>query len=608
MNKNTVIAIALSSLVVMGWMMFMNTKYPPRNQQTGQADAQETAAQSQQIPQTPLPVQDGNAQVIEQLAPPDFVTETPEEEVLAEERVIIETDILEVTLTNAGGDMVSYRLKEHREDQAAVEMLLSGNREAHAFTIAFGGARTSPVTEMFHVRRISPTVVEFYRDFPASGNGRFRLTKRYEFLPKEYLFQLTVTLDGGYTIPSLNFGGAAYTLSFGPQIGPRFTQLNRRDEYRTYATFSSATGKMRNERVDNKDDFHTLSARYTWAAIIGKYFAFIAIPDDTAYESVFSTEGEAGLPFSSRFYMTRPAVNGSKVSDTYRFYLGPKLQKNLAIYDNADNAYRLRDLRLSQVASTSGFWAPLEAALKWLLQLFYRIIPNYGVAIILLTILTKVLLFPLTKKSTEATMRMQTLSPKIQELQAKYKENPQKLNAEMAALYKKEGYNPMSGCLPLLIQFPIIIAMYNLFNTHFDLRGAEFISPWISDLSKPEFIFSFAPHRLPPPLGWSEIRALPFIYLASQLAYGKLTQTPDQKGNSQMKMMLYVMPIVFFFVLYDMPSGLLIYWILSNVLTLVQQLTLNKFLLKRKARQTAEEPKLVIAPGKKKNKGSRFQK
>jgi YidC/Oxa1 family membrane protein insertase len=588
MNKNTVIAIVLSSLVVFGWTMFMNTKSPRQNEPANVPPAQ--AAQSQEAAQ--------GQGVIETPALPEFVTGAPEEEALVEERVTIVTDILEVTLTNAGGDMVSYRLKEHQEDQKAVEMLLSGDREAHAFTVALGGARTKPLTELFHIQQVSPTVVEFYRDYTASGNGRFRLTKRYEFLPGEYLFQLTVTIDGGYTVPSLNFGGAAYTLAFGPQIGPRFTQLNRRDEYRTYAAFSG--GKMRNEKLDNKDAFRPLTSRYTWAAIIGKYFAFIAVPDDTAYESAFSTEAEEGLPFTSRFYMTRPAANSSKISDTYRFYLGPKLQKNLAIYDNADNAYRIRDLRLSQVASTSGFWGPLEAVLKWLLQLFHRIIPNYGVAIILLTILVKVVLFPLTKKSTEATMRMQTLSPKIQELQAKYKENPQKLNAEMAALYKKEGYNPMSGCLPLLIQFPIIIAMYNLFNTHFDLRGAEFISPWISDLSKPEFIFSFAPHRLPPPLGWSEIRLLPFIYLASQLAYGKLTQTPDQKNNNQMKMMLYVMPIVFFFVLYDMPSGLLIYWILSNVLTLVQQLTLNKFLLKRKAQHVVEEPKPVIAPRRKK--------
>jgi YidC/Oxa1 family membrane protein insertase len=593
MNKNTVIAIVLSSLVVMGWFMVMNTMYPPQNRQTAQTqDTQAPDTREAQGPQETT----GEVLAVEPSAGLDFAAGALEETDLVEERVTIETDILSVTFTNAGGDMVSYKLKEHREDQAAVEMLLSGDNEARAFSIALGSARARPITDLFHVRKISPTELEFYRDFTA-GDGRFRLTKRYEFLPGEYLFQLTVTLDGGYTIPSLNFGGAAYTLGFGPQIGPRFAQLNRRDEYRNYTTFTN--GKMRNEKVDNKDAFHTLSSRYTWAAIVGKYFAFIAIPDATPYDSAFSTESEAGLPFASRFYMTRPAANSSKTSDTYRFYLGPKLQKNLNIYNNADNAYKLRDLEISRVASTSGFLAPLEAILKWLLQFFHRIIPNYGVAIILLTILVKVVLFPLTRKSTEATMRMQTLSPKIQELQAKYKDNPQKLNTEMANLYKKEGYNPMSGCLPMLIQFPIIFAMYNLFNTHFDLRGAEFISPWISDLSRPEFIFSFAPYRLPPPLGWSEIRLLPFIYLASQLAYGKLTQTPDQKGNSQMKMMLYIMPIVFFFVLYDMPSGLLIYWILSNVLTLVQQLTLNKYLLKRKAQQEPAEARPVIAPRRK---------
>jgi YidC/Oxa1 family membrane protein insertase len=567
-------------------MTFQNTFFPPQLPQ----GTEQTAPEVPSSAETRAP------------AAPAFTAWTQDEggDLLREERITIETDLFIVTLTNAGGDMVSYKLKEHREGEEPVEMLLSGDREAHAFTVALGDARARPVTDLFHVRQISPQSIEFYREFAATGNGgegRFTLTKRYDFLPKEYLFQLTVTLDGGYSIPSLDFSGAAYTLAFGPQIGPRFAQLNRRDEYRTYLTFTN--GKLRPEKVDNKGAFKVLSSRYTWAAIAGKYFTFVAVPDATAYETAFSTEPEPGLSDSSRFYMTRPAVNSSKTTDTYRFYLGPKLQKNLAIYDNADNAFKIRDLQLSRVASTSGFLAPLEAALKWLLQLFYRIIPNYGVAIILLTILVKVILFPLTKKGTEATMRMQALSPKIQELQAKYKDNPQKLNVEMAALYKKEGYNPMSGCLPLLIQFPIIMAMYNLFNTHFDLRGAEFISPWISDLSKPEFIFSFAPYSLPI-LNWSEIRVLPFVYLASQLAYGKFTQTPDQKGNSQMKMMLYAMPVIFFFVLYNMPSGLLIYWIFSNILTLVQQLTLNKFLLKRKAQHAGEPSRPVIAPRRKK--------
>jgi YidC/Oxa1 family membrane protein insertase len=218
-------------------------------------------------------------------------------------------------------------------------------------------------------------------------------------------------------------------------------------------------------------------------------------------------------------------------------------------------------------------------------------------------VVVKLALFPLTRKSSESTLRMQALAPKIKELQEKYKDNKQKMNTEMAEFYKKEGYNPLAGCLPMLIQLPIFFAMYNLFSNHFDLRGAMFIPGWIPDLSLPESIFNFSPSRLPL-LGWSDIRLLPFLYVGSQLLYGKVTQTPDQKGNTQMKMMLYVMPIVFFFILYDMPSGLLVYWIMSNLLTMVQQIIINKYIAAKKAAMKEQEPEPVpvIAPKKKKKK------
>jgi YidC/Oxa1 family membrane protein insertase len=138
--------------------------------------------------------------------------------------------------------------------------------------------------------------------------------------------------------------------------------------------------------------------------------------------------------------------------------------------------------------------------------------------------------------------------------------------------------------------------MYNLFNNHFDLRGALFIPGWIPDLSLPETIWNFSPFKIPL-LNWSDIRLLPFIYLVSQLLYGKVTQTPDQQGNSQMKMMLYAMPIMFFFILYNVPSGLLLYWIMSNLLTLVQQLIINEYLAQKKKHMPVSEP--VIAPKRK---------
>jgi YidC/Oxa1 family membrane protein insertase len=210
----------------------------------------------------------------------------------------------------------------------------------------------------------------------------------------------------------------------------------------------------------------------------------------------------------------------------------------------------------------------------------------------------KAVLFPLTKNGSVSAAKMQELQPKIKELQDKYKGNPQKLNQEMAEFYKKEGYNPMSGCLPLLIQFPIFIAMYNLFNNHFDLRGAMFIPGWIPDLSQPEAILSFPMVNL---VVWKieALRALPIIYLFSQLFYGKYAQTtsPGQSGT-QMKLMMYGMPIMFFFILYNTPSGLLVYWIISNVLSIGQQVVINNVLKQRKLALAAANPAPVLVPGK----------
>jgi YidC/Oxa1 family membrane protein insertase len=154
----------------------------------------------------------------------------------------------------------------------------------------------------------------------------------------------------------------------------------------------------------------------------------------------------------------------------------------------------------------------------------------------------------------------------------------------------------------MLIQLPIFMAMYNLFNNHFDLRGAMFIPGWIPDLSQPESILSFG--FAIPLVGWTDLRVLPFLYVGSQLLYGRMTQTPDMKSNMQMKMMLYVMPIMFFFILYNTPSGLLVYWIMSNLLSPVQQLIINRSLKKKKAEAAAAQPaKPVIAPPKKRKTG-----
>ncbi|MDR2633103.1 MAG: membrane protein insertase YidC [Treponema sp.] len=593
MEKRTLLAVVLSVLVISGYYTVQGIFFPPP------APVLTEAAEE---PLAPGPSQGEPVSRVSGGA--DRIESALEEGPVAEQRVSIETDLLEVTLTNAGGDVVSYKLKEHTEGNEFVEMILPGEEEPHAFTLAFGDTTVKPIRSYFTVSRISDYAVAFYRDFTlgtaADGaEGRFRLIKTYTFKPHEYMFELSIQLEGERSIPGFNFpGDVAYTLSFGPQIGPYFEKLDQRYEYRHYYTYSN--GKQKQEKVSDHSPLRILG-RPSWAAIAGKYFTFIALPYINQYEMEFSTRPEPGISSVSRFSLVRLPVKSSRTEDIYRFYLGPKTQNALAVYNNGNNEFNLRDMDLIKVANTSGFLSPLETLLKWVLSFFYRIIPNYGVAILFLTLLVKVLFFPLTKKGSEATLRMQVLAPKIKDIQTKYKDNPAKMNAEMAELYKKEGYNPLAGCLPMLLQLPIFIAMYNLFNNHFDLRGALFIPGWIPDLSLPESVLSFAPFRLPL-LGWSDIRLLPFIYVGSQLLYGKITQTPDQQANAQMKMMLYIMPIVFFFILYDVPSGLLLYWIISNLLSLVQQVAINKYLAKKRAAMVMAHPEPVIAPKKKKGK------
>ncbi|MDR0670608.1 MAG: membrane protein insertase YidC [Treponema sp.] len=595
MEKRTILAVVLSIVVMLGFYFVMALVYPPV-----QPALPESVGTSGTVPDAPVvtgtPVPGLGApetpQVPVDAAGGQITTANAgQAENLWEQRVLIETDLVIAEFSNAGGDLVSWKLKKHSDNTGPLEMLLSGDQGAHGFTVAFGNMNTQPLNALFSVERPAgdPYTVIFFQDFMVPEGGQFRLTKRYTLKPNEYMFELAVSLDGGYSMPGFSFPGnpgataAAYTLGFGPQIGPAFEKLDQRYEYRNY--FSFTNGKRKQEKVSDGSPVILNNSRASWFAIAGKYFTLIAIPLLPQYDLAFSTRPEPGLPTASRLYISRQELGSPRNEDVYRFYLGPKTQEDLQPYNSGANGFFLKDMQLVEVANSKGFLAPLETILKVLLTFFNRIVHNYGIAIILLTLLVKVILFPLTKKGSESTLRMQALTPKIKEIQEKYKDNSQKMNMAMAELYKKEGYNPLSGCLPMLLQFPIFLAMYNLFNNHFDLRGAMFIPGWIPDLSVPESVFHF--DNLSLPVLGSDIRLLPFIYVASQLLYGKVTQTPDQQGNSQMKIMLYALPIIFFFVLYDVPSGLLVYWIMSNILTMVQQLTINKYLAQRRAELAA---------------------
>lgn len=590
-SRRTIIAVVLSTLIVGVGFIAQNALFPPAQQQ----------AQPQATAQQVVTTQGG------QVAPPaaTVVSEKPVASAKAETAIApvlanalpvpvaettytIETDLLRAVLSNSGGDIVSLQLKDHKDKTGYVDLIVPGEKGSSGISLAFGAQDAAPVKELMNATWLDGgrKTIQFARTFYAKANGTgellpFTYKKAYTFREGEYLFGMAVTLEGanGAQIP-LNANGTAYTLSIGPQIGPRFDHLPKNADYRKYILEVNGKKKLETPKVGS---LQVMKDQPTWGALAGKYFALIAIPEAPFASFSFFQGQDPAIKQTNTMYLSRPALSSSSQTDRYYFYFGPRTATQLARYEYSDkNAFGLQAMRLEDATEQSNLLGWLETILKFFLNFFYKIIPNFGVAIILVTILIKVIFFPLTKKGSISTARMQELQPKVQELQAKYKSNPQKLNQEMAEFYKRENYNPMSGCLPMLIQFPLFIAMYNLFNNHFDLRGASFIAGWIGDLSLPESIWNFGEFRLPL-VGWSDLRALPIIYLVSQLLYGKFTQTsqPGQNAN-QMKLMMYGMPIMFFFVLYDVPSGLLLYWIVSNVLTIVQQVVINDMLKKHK--------------------------
>ena len=478
---------------------------------------------------------------------------------------------LRVVFSPMGGSITSFELREHRDGDDPVNMIFRGASERQAFDIQFGALGAEPLSTLFYFHPSNdPNVIEFRRQFYVVGSedAPFTLRKVYHFYPGEYLFELEIHLENSINdyIP-LDFEGYAYTLWFGPQIGPVFRVLDNRNEYRRYYRF--ADGRRRTVNL-NRADASVIEDRVEWVAIVGKYFTAIAAPGAGDYRVTVADSAIEGLPAASHISIARPTIRSSINVDTYRFYLGPKVRSVLTRYNDSEaNLLGTRNLELEKALDNRPLLGWLENVLKWLLQIFYRIVPNYGVAIILLTILVKAALWPLTHKSYESTSRMQTLSPKIQQIRERHSKDSSRMNQEMAALYKREKVNPAGGCLPMLLQFPFFIAMFGLFNNHFDLRGAIFIPGWIDDLSAPESIWNFGRFTLPL-LNWNDLRLLPIIFVLTQLISSRLTQTPSA-NSGQAKMMAYILPIVFFFILYNMPSGLLVYWIVTNVLTAAQQ-------------------------------------
>ena len=565
MDRRTLIAVGLSVVVIVGSLLIQTFLFPAPDDALGLGGAPAPATGSGE----PATATATAADIFAPVA--STVTASGEDTPVGSRLITKETDLFSLVFSTAGGDLTSMRLKQHHDvDGTDVELVLRPEQH-HFFSIAFGSFRTQPVDAVFSFQEIDNFTWRFTRELLAPDGVPFTLTKTYTFPPNSYLFELEIQIENSVNeLPGLDFHGSAYTLAIGPQIGPPYEALDGRNEFRNFRNYED--GRARNQRM-RREPVLAATKRVTWSAITGKYFSVIAVPDATLYTITYDSRKDPELIQRSALHFSRPLITSSKNVDTFRFYAGPLKREILNRYnDPANDPFGIGNYHFEEAARTNPIIGWLANILRFFLDFFYRLIPNYGVAIILLTVLIKILFFPLTQKSFESTSKMSMLSPKIEELKKKHQGKPEKLNQEMMALYRKEGVNPIGGCLPLLLQMPIFFALFELLNNAFDLRGAPFIAPWIGDLSAPESLLPFG--FTIPLLNWDELRILPFLMLGTTLLQSRISQNPGAT-QTQMKMMMYAMPIFFFFILYSMPSGLVIYWTMQNVLSIAQQLYIN---------------------------------
>jgi YidC/Oxa1 family membrane protein insertase len=462
----------------------------------------------------------------------------------------VDTSYYEALLTGYGGRLESFRLKKFKQtsqpNSPYYQLIRPGERLPMGVLISSGG-RTTDDSDVIYTSE-APSAIEATASHPATltftgkTSDGFSIQKTFTFTDSSYVFSVSavVNVEGGGVKPD----GIGLTMS---------QPLAALSGYRDYPTLQSyVNGKALSigEKQLQKGA-QALSGGITYAGFGDRYFLSAFLPVNPVHGTVamdyVGSEADARLLF--------PAVTDV----TSQVYMGPK---ELQILESVNPA-------LSK-ALDLGFWGVIAIPFLRLLKLFYEIAPNYGVAIILLTVLVRLLTLPMSIKGQRSMMKMQRLQPQVERIRERYKNEQEKLHHEMMELYKRNHVNPLGGCLPMVIQFPVFIGLYEALLNAVELRNAPFIG-WIRDLA--------APDCLPIPgvtVPFTDLHGIPVLVILMALtAFVQQWISPRNPDPSQQKMMMY-MPVVFSVIFIELPAGLSLYYFFSNLLGVVQQYILNR--------------------------------
>jgi YidC/Oxa1 family membrane protein insertase len=492
--------------------------------------------------------------------------------------VVVQTPLFRAEIAPRGARIVSFELADYRlYNGRPVDLVPSGAAAAAAGADAILFERDSlALGDRVFTAESSPQVTlepgsDSRRiEFVLRTEGGLEVRKAYTFDPERYGVgvELSVgTYDSERADAALRRLGRPDRAHFGWNQGIAVTERNQKTSERAFRAFARVGDELYYKRrsalrkgVDAYTAVYTGAARF--AGLQNKYFTIAGVvppADSGSGEGSIRLGGDAerfeqtwSLDLPLRRHGTDRGGLGNAAID---LYVGPQTSERLSAY-----GVGLEDtMDLGWTA-----FRPLARAVLWIMEQLAHVIPNYGLIIIIFSVLTKLAFYPLTRKSTESMKRMQELQPKIKALQEKYKDNREKQSEAMMKLYREEKINPMAGCLPLLIQMPVFVALYQALMHTIALRQKPFVL-WIHDLSQPDALFQL-PVSLPF-LG-SDLNLLPILMSAAMWVQSKLSPTGATGG--QMAVMNSLLPVMMLFFFYQMPSGLVLYWLINTVMTIYQ--------------------------------------
>ena len=540
------IAIILSLAIFLAWQFF----FAPKEAERREAKKVESPAldEKQAVKDSEKPYKEATEKPTP--AEESAVEETPPQMAAA---ITVDTPLYQAKISENGAVFFSFLLKNYRETvqkDSPLKQILTNDETLGVGRLGFTGKSIAGLDKAVFSANLASNQLEV-KDSPRELTFLWRsqdgiiIEKTYKFAPHTYAIGMDVTIKNGS----------------GRGLQDRlFVTLNGQapGDKRMYA-FEGPSALINDELEEFKmkklKDQDTFDGKIKWVALQTRYFMSSLLPEQIE-EASLHLELKSDEFVTARYRQPEKAIQaGTQYIYKYQFFMGPKRIQELKTVGND----------LHKVVNF-GWFDIIAKPFLWLMNTFYSVIPNYGVAIIILTLLVKLVLWPLGQKSYKSMNEMKKIQPLMKEIREKYKDDKQRMNKEVMGLYRTYKVNPLGGCLPMVVQLPVFFALYRMLYEAIELRHAPFFL-WIDDLSAPDrlFRFDFTVPFMEPPFG---IPVLTIVMGASMLLQQKMS--PPMGDATQAKMMMF-MPIIFTVIFINFSSGLVLYWLVNNLLSIGQQ-------------------------------------